>query len=407
MTALIIRLFIKDYQNTEDPKVRISYGKTAGLTGIVTNLMLTAAKLIIGILFHSVSIIGDGINNLMDSASSIVTMVGFRLAGKPADKEHPYGHARLEHIAGLIVSILILMVGFELGRTSLDKAIHPEDVTFHWITVVVLGLSILLKLWQSLFYRKMGKTIRSATLKANSVDSLNDVIATSVVLAGSIVSYFIGFNLDGYLGMAVALFIMFSGVQLIRETMSPLLGQAPRGAVVEKVEGVFRDCPSLLGYHDLHIHDYGEGHYHATVHFEMDSTLTLEDAHEIVDDLERKAFEETGVDLVAHLDPVVVGDPRNDELRYKVKQILWSISEELSMHDFHVHWGEPTVISYDLAVPYKFYITDEELLKMVTRLTGSICDGADVRIVIDHKAGAEKEEPLKQKEGKGRNHESD
>ena len=384
MTALIIRLFIKDYRNTEDPSVRIAYGKTAGLTGIVTNLLLTAAKLVIGILFHSVSIIGDGINNLTDSASSIVTLVGFRLAGKPADREHPYGHARIEHIAGLIVSIIILLVGFELGRTSLDKAIHPEEISFHWVTVVVLGLSILGKLWQSLFYRRMGRAIRSATLKANSVDSLNDVIATSVVLAGTIVSYFIGFNLDGYLGMAVALFVMFSGVQLIRETMSPLLGQAPDPSFVRKIEEVFQSSDNLLGYHDLHVHDYGEGHYHATVHFELDSAMTLENAHRIIDDLERQVFDLTGVDLVAHLDPVTVGDPRTDELREKIQQMLWSVSEEISMHDFHVRWDDPVQISYDLAVPYKFHIKDEELLRMVTRLTESMCGGAEVHIIIDH-----------------------
>ncbi|MDD5952614.1 MAG: cation diffusion facilitator family transporter [Oscillospiraceae bacterium] len=384
MTNFIIRLFIRDYKDTENPTVRTAYGKVAGLVGIVTNLLLTAAKMLVGILFNSIAITADAINNLTDSASSVVTMVGFKLASKPADEEHPYGHARIEYIAGLIVSIIILVLGVELGRSSLDKIISPEETGFNFVVLGVLIGSILVKLWQCLFYRKMGKSIHSTTLKATATDSLNDVVATSVVLIGTVISYFIGFNLDGYLGMAVAIFIIISGIQLVRETSSPLMGQAPSQALVEQLRKLFDGCDQIIGYHDLQLHDYGEQMYFATVHFEMDNTMTLEESHGIIDRLERQVKEQYNVELVAHLDPVTVGDARTNQLQSDILSFLHTISPLLSIHDFQVEWETPTVISFDLLAPYRFHLEDEALEDVVTKGVHHLCPGSTLRLVIDH-----------------------
>ena len=221
MTNLLARLFIKDYKNTDNYKVREQYGKLAGITGIITNLLLFVMKITVGAIFNSIAIIADSINNLSDSASSIVTVVGFKLSGKPADEKHPYGHARIEYIAGMIVSFIILVLGLQLGKSSFDKILSPEETVFSYVTVGILVASILIKVWQCLFYRRIAKTIASSTLKATSADSFNDVIATTVVLIGAIISQFAGFNLDGYMGMAVALFIIVSGVRLVIETANP------------------------------------------------------------------------------------------------------------------------------------------------------------------------------------------
>lgn len=384
MTSLIIRLFIRDYKNIEDPKVRTSYGKVAGIVGIITNLILSVAKFTIGILFNSIAIMADAVNNLTDSASSVVTIVGFKLASKPADKEHPYGHARIEYIAGLIVSIIILVLGFELGRSSLDKILAPEETGFNFVMLGILGGSVLAKLWQCLFYRKMGKSINSTTLKATATDSLNDVISTSVVLGGTILSHFIGFNLDGYLGMAVAAFIMFSGIRLIIETSNPLLGLAPSEDMTTKLKNIFDHCEEIIGYHDLQFHDYGEQMYFATVHFEMDSNSTLEESHAIIDRIERKVRSELNVQLVVHLDPIAVGHHETNYLHDKIDLLLNEIAPELSMHDFRVEWGKEITISFDLAVPYHFSIDDHTLRDMIERKILQMDDRYHLDLVIDH-----------------------
>ncbi len=359
MTNLITRLLIRNYQNVEDPKVRSAYGKVAGLTGIVTNLLLTVAKLAVGLLSGSIAIVADGVNNLTDSASSVVTMVGFKLASKPADEKHPYGYARIEYISGLIVSI-------------------------NAVVLCILAGSILLKLWQYFFYRKMGRAIHSTTLKATATDSLNDVITTSVVLVGSIISYFIGFNLDGYLGMAVAAFIVFSGVQLVKETSSPLLGLAPSKEIVAKMCERFHNCKELIGFHDLQLHDYGEQRYFATVHVEMDSTMSLETSHHIIDELERQVREELGVELVVHLDPVLVDDKRTRALQGRILSFLHSISPELSIHDFQVKWEEKPILSFDMMVPYRFSVSDEELRRRIEAFMDTMDEAYVLQLDIDH-----------------------
>ncbi len=386
MTKLIVRLFIRNYRNTEDPAVRAAYGKTAGLVGIITNLLLSAAKMIVGLLTGSIAILADAVNNLTDSASSVVTLAGFKLASKPADAKHPYGHARIEYIAGLIVSILILVLGVELGRSSLDKILAPEETGLSYVALGVLAASILVKLWQCLFYRKMGRAIDSATLKAAAADSLNDVIATSVVLAGSVASYWIGYNLDGWLGMAVAVFIAVSGIRLIIETSNPLVGMAPSALVVGKLRAMFDDCASIVGYHDLQIHDYGQ-HYFATVHVEMDQTKSLEESHAVIDQLERQVKKLLNIELVIHLDPVAVDDPKVNWLRSQVRAFLLSISPQLAFHDFHVAWGEETVVSFDLVAPYRFPLNDQLLRGVVEAGIAAMGEGYRAEVVIDHRDG--------------------
>ena len=389
MTNLLVRLLIRNYQNTEDPAVRTAYGKVAGLVGIITNLLLTAAKFTVGLLFNSIAITADAVNNLTDSASSMVTMIGFKLASKPADEKHPYGHARIEYIAGLIVSILILVLGFELGRTSLEKIITPEVTDFNYAALGVLIGSVLTKLWQCLFYRKMGRAIHSTTLKATSADSFNDVIATSVVLAGGIVTMVSGFNLDGYLGMAVAIFIMVSGIRLIIETSNPLLGLAPSALVVNKVRKIFDDCPDIVGYHDLRLHDYGEQMYFATVHFEIDQSKTLEESHAIIDRMERYVKSELNIELVVHLDPIALDDERAGQLQAEILGILHEISPRLSLHDFHVEWGAETTVSFDLVAPYGFHLRDNALRQLVESEVAA--RGYRAQIIVDHESGRQAE----------------
>ena len=266
MTNLLIRLFVKDYKNISSSKVRERYGKFASIAGIATNILLFIFKMTVGMLFNSISITADAINNLSDSGSSLITLTGFKLSGKPADEKHPYGHARMEYISGLIVSFLVLFLGFELFKSSVEKIINPQEANFNAISIMVLMVSILIKLWQSMFYRKIGRMIDSTTLMATSVDSRNDIFSTSAVLAAAIITRSTGYNLDGYMGAAVALFILFSGVKLIQETISPLLGMAPTKELVDKIYKKILSYDGIIGLHDLTVHSYGPGKCFASVH---------------------------------------------------------------------------------------------------------------------------------------------
>jgi cation diffusion facilitator family transporter len=385
MTSLFIRIFIKDYRNTSNQKVRENYGKLAGAMGIATNLLLTLIKMVAGILFNSIAMTADAVNNLTDSASSVVTLVGFKLSSKPADKKHPYGHARIEYISGLIVSIVILVLGFELARTSLDKILNPEVTDFNWIAIGVLAVSILLKIWQCLFYRKMGKAIQSPTLKAASADSFNDVIATSVILLGGFVTRFTGFNLDGYLGMAVAIFIMISGVRLILETSNPLLGLSPSRNLVEKIQKKILSFDGILGFHDLKVHDYGESVCFASVHCELPADQDIMVSHDIIDRLERETLKELNVNLVVHMDPVVVNDERIDALRKQVGALLHAVSPQITMHDFRVVWEEEhTNLTFDINVPFQFPQSDQELEKNIIAAIAMLDPTYQTTLVIDH-----------------------
>ena len=352
MTELLLRLFVKDYQNTDAPRVRERYGLLAGFAGLLCNLLLFGAKLAIGLLSGSVAIQADAVNNLSDAASCLVTLLGFRHAAKPADREHPFGHARIEYLAGLSVAAMILLIGAELVKGSVSKILAPQPVDFSLAAAAVLLLSILVKLLMARLYADLGRRIGSQALAASAADSRNDVISTGAVLAASALSAATGLLLDGYAGLAVALFILYSGVGVAKDTIDPLLGEAPNEELVHAVGHVLRSDPAVLGMHDLLVHDYGPGRRFASVHVEMDHRMDPMLAHEHIDELERSVQRELHVELVIHYDPVVTDDPELTALHGRVQALVHEISPEMRLHDFRmVRGGNASNLIFDLVVP--------------------------------------------------------
>lgn len=353
MTDLILRIFVRDHKNTEDPAVRDKCGRVAGAVGIVTNFLLFLMKIIVGTVFHSVSVTADAVNNLTDSGSSVVTLIGFKMASKPADEKHPFGHARIEYLSGVIVSFIVIFLGLQLGMSSIEKILTPEENVLTPVALVVLVISILAKLWQCLFYRKVGRMIKSESVEATSKDSRNDVIATSVVLLGAVITMLTGVNLDGYMGAAVALFIVFSGVQLTISTADPLLGQAPEGELVQTITEKMLSYPGIIGMHDLAVHNYGVGRCFASAHCEVDAKNDILVSHDLIDNIERDFSRDLGIHMVIHLDPVIVGDARTDALHRKVQSLVTALYPTVTIHDFRVIWGVThSNIVFDAAVPF-------------------------------------------------------
>ncbi len=351
MTKLLLRFFVKNHENTADAAVRSQVGSLSGAVGIVCNAILCLAKMIVGTLSGSVSITADAMNNLTDATSSIVTLIGFRLAGKPADEDHPYGHARFEYLSGLAVAALIVVIGFELAKTSLEKIIDPQSVTFSWVLALVLGGSIVMKLWLGAFNGQLAKAIRSTTLEATAQDSRNDCIATSAVLAAALVEKFTGLKIDGYVGLAVAAFILYSGATLAKDTISPLLGEAASPELRELIVNIVTSEPKVLGYHDLMVHDYGPGQRFASIHVEMDEKENPMECHELIDNLERRCLQEN-VHLVIHYDPIVTDDENLSHMRAVVSQLLQEQDSRLTLHDFRMVQGSGhTNLIFDIVLP--------------------------------------------------------
>lgn len=364
MTDLILRIFVRDHKNTEDPTVRDKCGRVAGAVGIVTNFLLFLMKIIVGTVFHSVSVTADAVNNLTDSGSSVVTLIGFKMASKPADEKHPFGHARIEYLSGVIVSFIVIFLGLQLGMSSIEKILTPEENALTPVALVVLVISILAKLWQCLFYRKVGRMIKSESVEATSKDSRNDVIATSVVLLGAVITMLTGVNLDGYMGAAVALFIVFSGVQLTISTADPLLGQAPEGELVQTITEKMLSYPGIIGMHDLAVHNYGVGRCFASAHCEVDAKNDILVSHDLIDNIERDFSRDLGIHMVIHLDPVIVGDARTDALHCKVQSLVTALYPTVTIHDFRVIWGVThSNIVFDAAVPFAVKDSDAVITK--------------------------------------------
>ena len=352
MTKLLLKLFVKNYENKENPEVRAKTGRLSGVVGIAANALLCAMKLLIGAVSGSVSITADAMNNLSDAASSIVTLIGFKLAERPADEDHPYGHARYEYLSGLAVAAMVLVIGFELAKTSLEKIFHPASVVFSIPLVLVLVGSVLVKLWLSLFNTTLGKHIGSNALLATAADSRNDVVATLAVLAAALVEKFTGYRIDGYMGLAVAVFIFYSAIGLAKETISPLLGESASPELAGLIAEMMEKEPRVLGFHDLMVHDYGPGQRFGSLHVEMDQHEDPLSCHELIDDLERLCLEKYNIHLVIHYDPVVVGDPEQDSLRATIFEALQAIDIRLNLHDFRmVRGSNHTNLIFDIALP--------------------------------------------------------
>ncbi|MBI4857642.1 MAG: cation transporter [Acetobacterium woodii] len=385
MTNIIIKKLITNYENIGNSRVRENYGKFASIMGIISNLLLFIIKIIVGLLFNSISITADAVNNLSDSGSSLVTLLGFKLSGKPADADHPFGHQRMEYISGLVVSFIILFLGLQLIQSSFEKILYPELPQFSMITVVVLIIAILIKLWQCLFYRKIGKTINSLTLLATSIDSRNDIIATSAVLVATIVTYLTGFDLDGYMGVVVAIFIIISGINLVRETISPLLGTAPPKELVDQIYKKILSYEHIIGLHDLMIHTYGETKTYASVHCEVPAELNCLISHSVIDKIERDFLKDLDIHLIIHLDPVITNDEKTNELKEKTKQTIASISPDLHIHDFRVVWGfDHSKLIFDVGVPFDVEWSDEELTIMISNEIYKINPTYHAVITIDY-----------------------
>ena len=353
MTKLLLRLFVKNSENAGSSAVRAAVGRLSGIVGILCNLLLFGGKLLAGILSGAVSIIADAMNNLSDAVSSIVTLIGFKLAERPADDDHPYGHARYEYLSGLAVAALILVIGFDLAKTSIGKIFNPTAVTVTLPTVIILVCSILVKLWLSVFNRHLGKHIDSQALLAVSMDSRNDVISTAAVLIAGIVERITTWQIDGYIGLLVALFIMYSGISMAKETISPLLGESASPELRKLIIDTVLEDPRILGYHDLMVHDYGPGQRFASLHVEMDRREDPILCHEIMDDLERRCLKQHKVHLVIHYDPVAVDDPTLNEKKAVVLQALQQQDRRLNIHDFRMVRGKGhTNLIFDVALPF-------------------------------------------------------
>ncbi len=367
MTKLLLKRFVKNHNNTQDPVVRAAVGSLAGTTGIFCNAALFLAKFIAGILSGSIAMMSDAFNNLSDAASSVTTLLGFRMARQPADKDHPYGHARYEYLSGLAVAALILVIGAELARDSVMKIFKPEPVAITGLTYGILIPAMGLKLWMSRFFRKLGRLIDSAALTATAADSRNDVVATGAVVLGCLCQQFFQVNIDGFVGLAVAAFIIFSGIGIGKETISPLIGRQADRELEENITDLILRHDKVLGIHDLLIHDYGPGQCFASVHVEISAQEHPMESHDIIDDIERDAMAELNVHLVIHYDPVQLDDRQQERMREQIDAILTQISPELSIHDFRLLRTENGgTVYFDLEVPYDMKLTRAELERRIT-----------------------------------------
>jgi len=366
MTKILYKLFIKNYEDTKNPKVREQYGKLTGAVGIVSNLFICILKITLGLFQNSIAVIADGINNLSDAASSVITMVGFKLAAMPEDADHPYGHARIEYLTGMIVSMVICFVGFQILLTSFDKILHPQSIDFNYLTVVVLIISILVKIWQALFNRKTSKVIQSVALLATATDSRNDVITTTGVLISLSVGYYTGLQIDGIIGFFVALFIIYSGITLLRETSSPLLGECPDEELVLAIkEEIFKN-PGVLGIHDLVVHNYGPGKIFASVHVEVDAKIDIMESHDMVDNIEKNLSKELNIHIVAHMDPVMKDDPLIKELHQHIEGIIENLDGVDSMHDLRIIPGPThTNIIFDAVLTSSCKLQEDEICAII------------------------------------------
>ena len=353
MTGLLLRKFVRNYENTGDPAVRDAVGRLSGIVGILCNVLLFAAKFLAGTLTGSVAITADAINNLSDASSSVVTLLGFKLASKPADEKHPYGYARIEYMAGLIVAGIILIIGYSLAQTSIEKIRHPETIEFSALSIAILVGSILMKLWMSRFNTILGNHIHSTTLLATAADSRNDVISTGTVLCACILAKSTGIIADGWMGLAVAVFILCSGIGIARDTISPLLGEVPDPELIHHIHDTMMARPEVLGVHDLVVHDYGPGRIFATAHAEMDCRADVMESHEVIDELEAQFRREDHLEVTIHYDPIVTDDPEMNGLRSKVHDALKAIDPRLEMHDVRMVKGERhTNLIFDVLLPF-------------------------------------------------------
>ncbi len=378
----IFRKLISDYEDVKNPAVRDQYGRVAGVVGILSNTLLCVMKILVGLLSGSIAIVADAVNNLADASSSLITLIGFKLAAMPEDKEHPYGHARIEYLAGLLVSVIIIVVGLELGKSSVAKILNPTPTEFNLTVVLVLLLAIGIKIWQACFNERAGKKINSLTLIATGADSRNDVIATSAVLLSLLIGHFFDLQIDGYMGVLVALFIVWSGIGLVRETVSPLLGEAPDPALVREIEETAMQHDGVLGIHDLVVHNYGPGKIFASMHVEVDAAVDITTSHDMVDNIEHEISKKLHISCTVHMDPINLSDPNRAPLKQILGKAIAGLDGVINFHDLRLVSGPThTNVVFDVAVSPDCKLNGEEITKTLSAAVSAY--NPDFRTVIE------------------------
>lgn len=385
MTDWLVQRCIRRPEDGSDPAVRQAYGLLSGGVGIVLNLLLSAGKFVAGVLTGSIAVTADAFNNLSDAGSSVVTLVGFRMAAKRADDDHPFGHGRIEYLSGLAVAVAILVVGLELAKSSLEKVFHPAGVAFSWLSVGILCASILVKLWMFFFNRNLSRRIGSAAMMATATDSLSDAAATSAVLLGTLVGHFADLYIDGWVGVLVAVFILRAGWGAAKDTLDPLLGQSPDPELVRGIQETVLGRPEIVGMHDLVVHDYGPGRCMASLHAEVPMDADILVIHDVIDNLERELRRKLGVEVVIHMDPIAVGDPRTDALKAQVTELVRRIDPDMTIHDFRMTAGpEHTNLIFDVAVPYHCRLEDEQVQEAIGAAVKALPGNYYTVVSVDH-----------------------
>lgn len=386
MIKFLIKKFILNYENINDTSVRKAYGNLASIVGIINNLLLSLFKFVAGTLANSVSISGDAINNLSDAGSSIISLISFKLSSRPADEKHPYGHARYECIAAMVVACIVTVLGLDLMKKSVLKIMNPASIEFNWVSVIILFLSIGIKFWMYRYNTHLGKLTKSSVMEATATDSISDVLATGAVLVSTLLSPLIQFNLDGYMGVIVSIIILVAGVGIISSALDEILGKAPDREFVKEIEETIKRYPGVLGMHDLVMHEYGVNTLFATAHVEVDCTEDVMKSHELIDEIERHCKEHMNVNLVIHMDPVNIGDPLTRQLHDSILEVLIQIDPDLSIHDFRIVKKQTTInIVFDVVVPFHTTLSDQDILDRVVDFVRAE-KGSDfsVMITFDH-----------------------
>lgn len=379
MTEFLVRTFVKDYKKTEDTQVRTRYGLMASIVGICCNVLLFSAKLLVGMLVNSISVTADAFNNLSDAASSVIGFIGVKMAGKPADEDHPFGHGRMEYIAAFIVAFLVIQVGFSFLKTSIGKIIHPEEMTFKAVSVAILLLSVCVKLWMAFFNNTLGKRIQSAVMKATAADSLGDVVTTSATILSILVYGIWGLNIDGIIGIAVSVIVMWAGIKIAKDTLTPLIGEPIDPKLYVEITEFVESYDGIIGSHDLIVHNYGPSRSMASIHAEVPNDVDIEVSHEIIDAIEREAVRKFGIFLVIHMDPVETKDSRVMEFGNMLDHVLQEIDTRISFHDFRMVEGKNKInLIFDLVVPREYNRKKkdwlkEEVTKKVTEIDKRCC----------------------------------
>lgn len=369
MTELLLKLFVKDRNNVRSPEVRRAYGTLGSVVGIIFNVILAIGKYVVGMIFGAISLMADGINNLSDAGSQIISFISFKMAAKPADRDHPFGHARIEYVASMIVSFFIMLVGWNILSDSVEKILDPEITTeFSWLMIIVLGISVLVKLWLCLFNRRLADKIGSSVMKATAADSLSDAIATSAVLVAMLVFKFTGFDADGYMGIAVAVVIFIAGIKILNDTKNSILGEAPSEEIVDGIKQIISEFPEALGIHDMVVHSYGPGKFVANLHIEVDGSKDIFHSHDMIDMIERRLNRELGIQSNIHMDPIVTNDSEVSAMRTVVRGLVKEIDERLDIHDFRFVRGVThTNLIFDINAPFELKMTDRELQKEIEK----------------------------------------